>query len=138
MQALDSNISYVILLDVVIGMLYLFNTLLGAILGTTNEGFNFKKLMFGILKAVCIMLIIVGLCYVLNVFVIVINLIEGLEISTSIVTTLELVGVLISIGVDLAKEVLEKVKAFRSLKYVSYEDIQMSDANIVEPAELKG
>ena len=75
-EALNKNLSYVVLLDVVIGMLYLFNTLLGVILGTTSEGFNLKKLLFGVLKALCIMLIIVGVCYVLNVFVIVVNQIQ--------------------------------------------------------------
>ena len=136
--ALDSNISYAVLMDIVIGFLFLANCILGGIIGARTEKFSVKKFLFGVLKALIIMFIIIGTCYVLNVFTLTLNLIEGVNIGTEMVSTLELLGILITNGIDIAKEVLEKVKAFRDLKYVSYDDILISDTNIIEPTELKG
>lgn len=134
----DKNLSYVALLDVCIGLFYFFNIALGAILGAKNEGFNLKKFLFGIIKSLCIMAIIVGVCYALNVFVLVINLIDGLEISVEIVTTMEMIAVLVGIGQDLATELLDKIKNIKEMKYISLDDIKVSDTNVVEPTELKG
>ena len=136
-KALDTNISYAVLMDVVIGFLYLFNIILGVIIGTQEDHFDIKKFFFGVMKAVCVLLIIVGICYILNVFTLTISLIRDITIDTDLVTTLELLGILVTQGIDLSKEVIEKIKSFRELKYVTY-DAVISDTNVVEPIEFKG
>lgn len=134
----DNVISYAILTDLCVGFLYLANILLGSIIGTKQSHFDIKKFFFGVFKAICVMLIIVGVCYILNVFTLTISLINGININTELVTTLELLGILITTGIDIAKEVIEKLKAFRELKYISYDDVTFSDTNIIEPVEYKG
>ena len=129
-EALDKNISYAVLMCIILFFLYLANILLGCILGTMADGFNLKKFIFGIVKALCMLFIVVGVCYILNVFTLTINLIEGININTEIVSTLELLTILITITLDTAKEVLDKIKAFRDLKYISYDDVVVSDTNI--------
>lgn len=139
-MALDSNIDYAILLDCCIAFLYVANITLGAIIGTRENKFDPKKLLFGILKAVIILVVIVGVCYIANVFVLTINQIEGLSIGSSIITTVELLGVMVSVGADLAMEVVDKLKSFRELKYVSYEDNVpiVNNRDLKEPTDLRG
>ena len=137
-KALDSNIAYAVLMDICIGFLYLFNILLGTIIGSKEDHFDIRKFLFGVLKALCIMLIIVGVCYILNVFTLTVSLVNGIEISQELVTSLQLLAILFAIGIDLGKEVLEKIKTIKSLKWVSYDDIVVSDVNVAEPTELKG
>lgn len=136
-QALDTNIAYAILMDIVVGFLYLFNILLGTIIGTKQNKFDIKKFLFGLLKAVCVLIIIVGVCYILNVFTLTINLINGINISEELVTTLQVLAILITTGIDIAKEVVDKIKSFRELKYVSYDSVQLSNDKLVD-TDLKG
>lgn len=138
-QALNDNLSYVALMDVVLAFLYIFNILLGTILGTTSDKFDVKKFFFGILKAVCLLLIVFGICYILNVFTITMNQLKGfITISTEAVNTLEVIVILATQGLDIAAECLEKIRAFRELKYVSPSDVVLNDQNIIEPTELRG
>lgn len=140
LAATDKNIDYAILLDVCIAFLYLFNIVLGAIIGTKTDKFDFKKFMFGVVKALIVMVIIVGVCFALNIFVLTINEIEGLSISSSIITVIELLGVLVSVAADLSAEVLEKIKSFRELKYTSYDDNVpiVNNQDLIEPTDLRG
>ena len=126
--AYDVNIEYVILMDVVLGFLYLFNILLGTIIGTHTSKFDAKKFVFGFVKAICVLVIIVGVCYILNVFTLTINQIENINIGTELISTLEMLTILITQGIDLAKEVIEKIKTFRDLKYIKYEDVKQADS----------
>ena len=138
MMACDKSIAHVILLCICLSFLHGANILLGTIIGTKESKFDIKKFLFGIIKAVSLLLIIVGVCYILNVFTLTISLIEGITIDDELVTTLELLGILVIQGIDISKEVIEKIKAFRKLKYVSYDDVVISDTNIVEPIDFKG
>lgn len=131
-SAWQVNVEYVIVLDIVIALLYIFNILLGTIIGTSQEGFSIKKFLFGVLKTVGVLIIVIGVCYTLNIFALVINLIEGLEISTSIVNALEVIGIIVAIGIDMAKEVIDKIKDFRELKYISYDDVRTIDYNVAD------
>lgn len=137
-QALDNNISYAILMDVVLFFLFGINIILGTIIGTKESHFDVKKFFFGVLKALVIMISIVAICYIVNVFTLTINLIEGITISESFVTTMEILAILITMAGDLIKEITEKLKNIKSLKYTSYDNIIISDTNIIEPTELKG
>lgn len=138
-QALnDVNLSYIILLDCCVMALYIFNIVLGAFLGTKEVGFDIKKFFFGVFKSLMIVLIIIGVCYILNVFVIVMNMMDTITISTDMVTTLEIISILVAVILDLALEIKDKLKSFKEMKYVSFEDITVNDTNVVEPDELRG
>ena len=137
-KAFDVNLSYVVLLDIVLGFLYLFNILLGTIIGTKENNFNIKKFLFGILKSICVLLIVLGICYILNVFALTLSLLKSITINMELVTTLEIVTVLVTDVADISKELIEKIKSFRDLKFVSSEDVIYSDTDIAEPFELKG
>ena len=137
-QAFDVNLSYVFLMDVVLAFMYLFNILLGTIYGTKQDGFDLKKFLFGFLKAISILLIIFGICYILNVFTLTINRLEDISINIEMVSTLELLAIMIAQGIDITKEVFEKIKSFRDLKYISYEDIALGDDSVNDPEEMKG
>ena len=50
---------------------------------------------------------------------------EFLEIGTPVIAGTEIVAVASVYGLDLAREVLEKMKASRELKYLSYDDIKV-------------
>lgn len=137
---MDANIDYAILLDCCVAILYIANIILGAIIGTNKSKFDIKKFLFGVLKAVTVLLIIVGVCYTVNVFVLTINKIEGLSIGSSIITTIELLGIMVSVGTDLAMEVFDKLKSFMELKYVSYEDNVpiINNKDLIEPTDFRG
>lgn len=137
-KAFDTNISYAILMDIVIGFLYLFNIILGTFIGTKEGNFDVKKFFFGVLKAVCILLIIIGVCYILNVFTLTLNKIDFITLDENFVGVMELFAILITNGVDASKEVLEKIKTFRELRYVSADSVVINDNEIVEPVEYKG
>lgn len=138
-KAMDVNIAYAVLMCIVLAFLYGANIVLGTILGTFTDKFNAKKFWFGILKALITIIVIILLCYILNVFMLTINLIEGINISEDLVSTLEVLSILITNGIDISKEVIQKIKSFRGdLKFTSYDNVTISDTNIVEPIDFKG
>lgn len=135
-EALE-NLQYVFLLDLVIGFLFLFNILLGSIIGSTTEKFIPKKFFFGVLKAVAVLLIIIGVCYILNVFALTLSVI-GITVSADTVSIVEIMGAMVVQGVDLAKEVTEKLKSFRELKFENYDEVVVNDKYVVEPTDQRG
>lgn len=137
-EAVDVNLSYVVLLDIVLAFMYGANILLSVIINTRQEKFDIKKFFFGIIKAVCVLLIILGVCYILNVFTLTLNLISQININMELVTTLEVMLVLVTYIADISAELLGKIRSFREIKYISQEDITISDTNVAEPTELKG
>lgn len=138
LEAIDVNLSYVVLMDIVVGFLYLFNIILGTIIGTSTSHFDIKKFFFGVLKAICVLLIILGVCYILNVFTLTLNQLSSVNIDTDLIGTLEVISILIVNIVDISKEIIDKLKSFRELRYESYDKVSFSDTNIVEPIEFKG
>ena len=135
-EALE-NLQYVFLLDLVIGFLFLFNILLGSIIGSTTDKFITKKFFFGVLKAVAVLLIIIGVCYILNVFALTLSVI-GITVSADTVSIVEIMGAMVVQGVDLAKEVTEKLKSFRELKFENYDEVVVNDKYVVEPTDQRG
>lgn len=128
-EAIQINLAYVILLEIIVAGLFIFNTILGAILGTISNGWDWKHFVFGLLKNLGMLLVIIGVCYVLNLFVLTMNLIGTISIDTDFLTTMEIMGILVAWGVDLTKDIVEKIKSYKQLKYISYEDIHYNDGN---------
>ena len=130
-KAMSENLEAVVLLIVVTGILYLLNILFGTILGTNEVGFNAKKFLFGFLKGLYACLGIFAFCYALNLFSLTLALID-INISVEVITVLEVVSVMVTWDIDLTKEIYEKIKQLKELKYVAYEDITVNDYSVDE------
>lgn len=124
-DAFQENLEAVVLLIIVTAMFYFLNIVFGTILGTSDIGFDFKKFMFGVLKGLVASLGIFAFCYSLNLFALTLALIN-INISVEVITVLEVIGVMVVWDIDLAKEIYEKLKALKELKYIKYEDIQVN------------
>lgn len=125
-EALQENLETVVLMLIVVGSLSGINIVLGTIIGSFTEGFDLKKFLFGILKAFIIGLCIFVFCYTLNLFALTLELTKDITISSDFITTIEVIVVLIAWAFDLAKDILEKLKGMKTLKYVKYEDFQVN------------
>lgn len=122
-EALQENLETVVLMLIVVGSLSGINIVLGTIIGTFTEKFDVKKFFFGILKAFIIGLCIFVFCYTLNLFALTLQLTKDVTISGDFITTLEVFTILIVWALDLCKDIIEKIKSMKQLKYVSYDDV---------------
>lgn len=122
-EAMQENLETILLMLIVVGSLNAVNIVLGTILGTFTEQFNFKKFWFGILKAFIMGCCIFVFCYTLNLFSLTLQLTKDITISSDFITTVEVFSILIVWGIDLSKDILEKIKSMKQLKYVSYNDV---------------
>lgn len=125
-EALQENLETVVLMLIVVGSLSGINIVLGTIIGSFTEGFDLKKFLFGILKAFIIGLCIFVFCYTLNLFALTLQLTKDITISSDFITTIEVIAVLIAWATDLFRDILDKLKSMKTLKYVKYEDIQIN------------
>lgn len=125
-EAMSENLETVVLMLIVVGSLSGINIVLGTIIGSFTEGFDAKKFFFGILKAFIIGLCIFVFCYTLNLFSLTLELTKDITISSDFITTVEVFTILIAWALDLAKDILEKVKGMKNLKYIKYEDVQIN------------
>lgn len=125
-EALQENLETVVLMLIVVGSLSGINIILGTIIGSFTEGFDAKKFFFGILKAFIIGLCIFVFCYTLNLFALTLQLTKDVTISSDFITTVEVFVVLIAWATDLCRDILDKLKGMKTLKYVKYEDIQIN------------
>ena len=128
-EALQENLETVVLMLIVVGSLSGINIVLGTIIGTFTDEFDAKKFFFGILKAFIIGLCIFVFCYTLNLFALTLQLTKDITISADFITTVEVFTILIVWALDIAKDIIEKIKSMKTLKYVKYTDIQMNAQN---------
>ncbi len=128
-QAIQSNLETIVLMLIVINSLFLINILLGTIQGSFVEKFDWKKFLFGFVKALVADACIFGLCYVLNLFALTLQLTKDITISTDVITTAEVIIILTTWALDLAKDIIEKVKNLKTLKYVSYDNVQINKSS---------
>lgn len=69
---------------------------------------------------------IFALCYVLNLFALTLQLTGDITISGDVITTAEVLIILTTWAIDLSKDIIEKVKSLKELKYIKYEDVQIN------------
>lgn len=125
-KAIQSNLETIVLMLIVVNSLYLINIILGTVQGSFVDKFNWKKFLFGFLKAIITNVCIFGLCYVLNLFALTLQLTKDITISADIITTAEVIIILVTWAIDLIKDIIDKVKNLKQLKYISYEDVQIN------------
>ena len=124
-KAFSSNLEAVVLLIVCTAILYLINILFGTILGTINIGFDLKKFLFGFVKGALASLCIFAFCYSLNLLSLTLALVD-IIISVDVLTVLEVITVLAVWDIDLSKEIFDKIKSLKELKYVTYDAVQVN------------
>ena len=104
-KAVQENLDTIVLMLIVVGSLSAINIVLGTIIGT----FTF--------------------CYTLNLFALTLQLTKDITISTDFISTVEVFTILIVWAIDIAKDVIAKIKSMKELKYVKYEDVQINVNN---------
>ena len=136
MDAVQENLELVTLLVLINTLLNLLNIMYGTVIGTKEEGFDVKKFFYGIFKWVLGCFGIIGFAYVLNVLALTL---EALEIdftikflgadftSDKIISIVEVIGILVAWSYDLSKDVIEKIKLMKELKYISYDDFEIQE-----------
>lgn len=125
-EAVQSNLETIILMLIVVGSLSVINIVLGTIIGTVNDGFDVKKFFFGILKAIIIGVCIFVFCYTLNLFALTLQLTKDIVINADFITTIEVFVILVAWAYDIGKDIIEKLKSMKTLKYIKYDDIQIN------------
>ena len=128
-KAVQENLDTIVLMLIVVGSLSAINIVLGTIIGTFTDKFDAKKFFFGILKAFVIGLCIFAFCYTLNLFALTLQLTKDITISTDFISTVEVFTILIVWAIDIAKDIVVKVKSMKELKYIKYEDVQINVNN---------
>lgn len=119
---------------IVVTSLYAINILFGTIVGSFKEKFNLKKFLFGILKCLIADIGIFLFCYTLNLFALTLQLTKDILISVDFITTIEVITILVVWAIDLSKDIIEKIKSMKELKYITYEDV--SKQAYVEQSEV--
>ena len=132
-DALESNLDEVLLMLIAVTGLYLINIFFGTIQGTKKEGFDIKKFFFGFEKMLMADVGIFGFCYILNLLSLILMATNDIIIKDGIITTLEIIMTLWAWAVDTSKDILAKIQAMKTLKYISYDDVQINPDN---PKEL--
>lgn len=133
-EAMQENLETVVLMLLVVASLYITNIIFGTLLGTFTEKFIPKKFFFGILKGIVGCIGVFAYCYTLNLFALTLQTTKDITISNDLVNTLMVIGVLVAWAWDLALDIYEKLKSFKTLKYISYDDVVIQQ----NPQEEKG
>lgn len=105
---LDDFITLVLFL-LVLGLLFTIDTILGVLIGTKEEGFNFKKFLYGFLKGGVMAICIAGFCFAIEITPIILKRID-IELPSDIITLAELMGVTLTAYKKYALECFEKIK----------------------------
>lgn len=118
-----SNMEAPIVFLIVAIVLRVCNIILGSIDAMFKKDFDWGKFFSGIEKMVVVAITILMVITTLNLFTYGLSLIE-VVLPKDTVNAFQVVLIILTWCVDLAKEVTEKIKSLKDLKYVKYEDVQ--------------
>lgn len=93
----------------VLGLLLFINTVLGVLIGTKEEGFDLKKLLYGFLKGGIAALCIIGFCFVIEITPIILKRID-IELPTDIIIFVELMTITVTAYKKYTIDCFEKIK----------------------------
>lgn len=117
-----SNMEAPIVFLIVAIVLRVCNIILGSIDAMFKNDFDWGKFFSGIEKMVVVAVTILMVIITLNLFAYGLSLIE-VVLPKDTVNAFQVVLIILTWCVDLAKEVVEKIKSLKDLKYVKYDDI---------------
>ena len=122
-QSVFDKMEVVVVFLVVAGGMYITNILLGSLNALFTKDFDWKKFFYGVAKAVVACLAILLFCVLLNLFNYGLSLVD-IVVPDTVITVLEVIGVLAGWCYDLALDIFDKIKGLKTLKYISYDDIR--------------
>ena len=125
--AVQQNLETVVLMLLVVASLYITNIVFGTLLGTFTEKFILKKFLFGILKGIVGCIGVFAYCYSLNLFALTLQSTKEITVSNDLVNTLMVIGVLVAWAWDIALDIYNKLKSFKELKFISYDDVHVQE-----------
>lgn len=117
-----SNMEAPIVFLIVAIVLRVCNIILGSIDAMFKKDFDWGKFFSGIDKMVVVAITILMVITTLNLFTYGLSLIE-VVLPKDTVNAFQVVLIILTWCVDLAKEVTEKIKSLKDLKYVKYDDV---------------
>ena len=117
-----SNMEAPIVFLIVAIVLRVCNIVLGSIDAMFKKDFDWGKFFSGIEKMVVVAITILMVITTLNLFTYGLSLIE-VVLPKDTVNAFQVVLIILTWCVDLAKEVTEKIKSLKDLKYVKYDDV---------------
>lgn len=126
-EAVEQNLETVVLMLIVVASLYVINILFGTIVGTITEEFIPKKFFFGIFKGIVGCIGVFCYCYTLNLFALTLQTTKEISISSDLICTLQIIGVLVAWAWDLSLDIYDKLKSMKTLKYISYDDVKIQE-----------
>ena len=109
---------------IVAGGMYVTNIILGSLNAIFTNEFDWRKFIYGVAKALVASLSILLFCILLDLFNYGLSLIS-IIVPDNVITILEVIGVLVGWCYDLALDIFDKIKGLKTLKYISYDDIQI-------------
>lgn len=93
----------------VLCLLFVIDTVLGALIGTKEVGFDFKKFLYGFLKGGIAALCVIGFCFVIEITPIILRRID-IELPNDIITLVEFMSITLTAYKKYSLECLEKIK----------------------------
>ncbi len=105
---LDNFITTTLFL-LVLSLLFIINTVLGILIGTKTEGFNLKKLLYGILKGIIAAICVIGFCFAIEITPVILKRID-IELPSDIITFVEFIGISTTAYKKYSLECFEKIK----------------------------
>lgn len=93
----------------VLGLLFIINTVLGVLIGTKEEGFDLKKLLYGFLKGGIAALCIIGFCFVTEITPIILKRV-GIELPGDIINFVEIMTITVTAYKKYTTDCFEKIK----------------------------
>lgn len=124
-QYVFDKIEVVIVFLIVAGGMYVVNIILGSLNAIFTNEFDWKKHLYGVAKAVVACCSILMFCLLLNLFSYGLSLIN-VVLPDSVVTIIEVICILVGWCYDLSLDIIDKIKGLKTLKYISYDDIQQN------------
>lgn len=121
-----TNMEAPIVFLIVAIVLRIANIVLGSIDAMFKKDFDWGKFFSGIEKMIVVAITILMVITTLNLFAYGLTLIE-VVLPKDMVSAFEVVLIIVTWCIDLAKEVTEKIKSLKDLKYVRYEDVMQQN-----------
>lgn len=121
-NSIFANMEAPIVFLIVAIVLRVCNIVLGSIDAMFKKDFDWGKFFSGIEKMVVVAITILMVITTLNLFAYGLSLIS-VQLPSDMVSAFEVVLIILTWCIDLSKEVMEKIKSLKDLKYVRYDDI---------------
>lgn len=109
-----NNLLTIVMLLAVLGVLHITNTILGAVIGSQETQFEWKKIGKGMLKAFLFIISFISYCFCLEVLPIILARVE-IAIPADLITFLEIIGITITAYRKYTVDCYNKIKTIMGI-----------------------